>query len=724
MSEGARRAWIVALAVGLLGYVYGPLLGSGPFGRDLALVSALSETSLNAPQDLYALPGIKDRPLAALSLLLSTRFWAPTGVWTGVGLTFLRLENLGLLLLAGFGLRRLLSRSLAPFLGADQARSAAVASALFFVLHPLSVSTVVRATERGELIAMAAGLWGLHLFLRARQEREYALVAAAGLLFAVAAFAGRVAIFLPPLVAGLEFLSAARHRRKSQRIRTATTAFLLAAVLVGVERGWRLYLAEPGAFGGGPSERNALDGLALWVEKLGVLLLPVDLGGVGRAGFALAAVTHLWALHPGFVAARAAPRLWGRILVGWTLALLVVEATCAKERVLPGSLEGAEQLFPALLVMAVGLGATATAVQGARRTLIPVFVCISYALLGRGHVDPMQWAASAVDELRVELGQAARARGWKGRYLVIDAPEEVAGVRALHGSLPLLLGPALQADAPYHEPGAAPWLGSASWEAFATFAMQPEMLAWRQQGLTLLLASDTPDGPRRGLSLAPPGPVFSLASEPDPPALESGEPAARGTWSLAQDPLGVGAIEVRARAGARTGEPPVMRWDTLLGGREEAELLGVWIQGEDGLEARFDLARERSWLLSGRVQGVRFPGALAQRIGALARAQVPSLPDSVTPLRVGGDWLFDVGEVHLPEPLRGQVTWVLALLDMQTFDLEEFILRDVGGGKLRAPLLAAEADRHFAAGGGQLAWVLEARLEGVALARAQGRRRR
>ncbi|MFT7677700.1 MAG: hypothetical protein ACI8QC_001683 [Planctomycetota bacterium] len=724
MSEGARRAWIVALAVGLLGYVYGPLLGSGPFGRDLALVSALSETSLSAPQDLYALPGIKDRPLAALSLILSTRFWAPSGLWTGAGLTFLRMENLGLLLLAGFGLRRLLARSLAPFLGAEQARSAAVASALFFVLHPLSVSTVVRATERGELIAMAAGLWGLHLFLRARQEREYALVAAAGLLFAVSAFAGRVAVFLPPLVAGLEFLSAARHRRKSQRIRTATTAFLLAALLVGVERAWRLYLAEPGAFGGGPSERGALDGLALWVEKLGVLLFPVDINGVGRAGFALAAVTHLWALHPGFVAARAAPRLWGRILLGWTLALLVVEATCAKERVLPGSLEGAEQLFPAILVMAVGLGATATAIQGARRTLIPVFVCIAYALLGRGHVDPMEWAARSVDDLRVELGQAARGRGWKGRYLVIDAPEEVAGVRALRGNLPLLLGPALQPDAPYHEPGSAPWLGSSTWEAFATFALQPEMLAWRQQGLTLLLASGTEGEPRRGLSLAPPGPSFRLASEPDPSPQPDGEAEPRANWTLNQDPFGVGAFEVRARIGARTGEPPVMRWDTLLGGQEQDELLGVWVRAEDGLEARFDLSRERVWLLSGRVQGVRFPGALVQRRGALARAEVASLPDSVMPLRVGQDWLFDVGAARLPKPLRGQLTWVLSLLDMQHLTLEEYVLRDAGGGKLRAPFLAEEADQHFAAGGAELAWVLEARLEGVALARAQGRRRR
>lgn len=205
MSEAARKTWIVALAVGLLAYVYGPLLGVGPFGRDLALITALSEIQLDTPGALYSLPGIKDRPLAALSLVISRKLWVPAGTWYGPEITFLRLENLGLLLLAAFALRHVLARSLAPFLGADQARSASVAASLFLVLHPLAVSSVARATERGELIAMAAGLWGLHLFLRARQDREYAPVAAAGILFAVAAFAGRVAVFLPPLVAGLEF---------------------------------------------------------------------------------------------------------------------------------------------------------------------------------------------------------------------------------------------------------------------------------------------------------------------------------------------------------------------------------------------------------------------------------------------------------------------------------------------------------------------------------------
>ena len=704
----------MALAVGLLAYVYGPLLGVGPFGRDLALITALSEIQLDTPGALYTLPGIKDRPLAALSLVISRKLWVPAGTWYGPEITFLRLENLGLLLLAGFALRRVLARSLAPFLGADQARSASVAASLFLVLHPLAVSSVARATERGELIAIAFGLWGLHLFLRARQDREYALVVAAGLFFAVAAFAGRVAIFLPPLVAGLEFLSAARHRRKSQRIRTAATAFLLAALLVGVERFWRLALAEPGAFGGGPSERDALDGLALWFEKLGVLILPVNTHGAGRAGFVLAAVTHLLALHPGFVAARTAPRLWGRILVGWALALLVVETTCAKERVLPGSLEGAEQLLPALLVMAVGLGTTATAIQGARRTLVPVLVCAAYALLGHGHAGPFGWAADGVSELRNDLAMAAGKNDWRGRYLVIDPPHEIAGVHALRGNLSLLVAPALQPSSFLEHRDEGPWLGGASWSSFVSFALHPELHSWREQGLCLLLPGGPGGAGRIIRDLSAPGPVFAGASEPDP-GLEE-----RGTWRLALDPFELGYLEVRAAEGARTGEPPIVRWDASQE-RPEGEVFGAWVKDEEGLSARFCLDGNQAWLLSGRILGLRFPGALADRQGVLAARSIPLLPPSVVPRRVGADWLFDLTEVQLPEPVRGEILWVLSLLDPDRLEEREFILARPGDGKLRALGIEAEAER-LRRTSERLFWMLEPQIGGVPLARALGRR--
>lgn len=712
MGEGARKTFIVAVTTCLLAYVYGPLLGVGPFGRDLALATALSEIQLDAPEALYTLPGIKDRPLAALSLILSRKLWVPTGAWYGPEITFFRLENLGLLLLAAFGLRKVLSRSLVPFLGPDSARSASVAAALFFVLHPLAVSSVARATERGELIAMAAGLWGLHLFLRARQDREYALVAAAGLLFTVAAFAGRVAVFLPPLVFGLEFLSARRHRPKSQRIRTATTAFLLAALLVGVERAWRLALSEPGGFGGGPSDRGALDGLALWVEKLGVLLLPVDTYGAGKAGFALVAVTHLVALHPGFVAARTAPRLWGRILVGWTVALLVVETTCAKERVLPGSLEGAEQLFPALLVMAVGLGITSTAIQGARRTLIPVLVCGTYALLGHGHAGPFGWAGEGVGQLRDELAVAAQQQNWKGRYLVVDPPDQVAGVEALRGNLALLMGPAMQPEAPFEDRSEAPWAGGADWEALAALAPHGLLDQWREDGLSVLMPAES--GRRIALVLPEPGVPFRGAEEPR----DGGTP--RAQWALDVDPFEMGYLAVQVPAGARTGEPPVVRWEALAE-RPEGELFGVWVEAAGGVEARFCLTSSRLWLLSERVLGIRFPGALSQRTHALAAASVPSLPDSVVPRRVGDDWLFDVGGVDLAKPLRGDILWILSILDPGRMELQQYVLGAAGGGKLRATGLALRAD-ELTAGGAELLWSLEPQIEGVALARALGRR--
>lgn len=445
-----------------------------------------------------------------------------------------------------------------------------------------------------------------------------------------------------------------------------------------------------------------------------MLILPVNTYGAGRAGFVLAAVTHLMALHPGFVAARTAPRLWGRILVGWALALLVVETTCAKERVLPGSLEGAEQLFPALLLMAVGLGITSTAIQGARRTLVPVLVCAAYALLGHGHAGPFGWAAEAVSGLRNDLALAAGGNGWRGRFVVIDPPHEVAGVRALRGNLPLLLAPALQPGAPYEDREQAPWLGGASWASFASFAQHPELHAWREQGLCLLLPEGPAGAPRMAKVLPPPGPVFAGASEPDPGA------EGRGTWRLSLDPFELGFLNVRALDDARTGEPPIVRWDASEE-RPEGEVFGAWVRDEEGLSARFSLAGNQAWLLSGRVLGLRFPGALADRQGVVAARTVPILPPSVVPRRVGDDWLFDLTDVSLPDPVRGELIWVLSLLDPDRLELAEFILADPGDGKLRALGIEVEAQRLRQVSG-RLFWILEPQIGGVALARALGRR--
>ncbi|MEZ6019339.1 MAG: hypothetical protein R3F17_04320 [Planctomycetota bacterium] len=329
MSQRPRQFAILLLVMALALYVYAPLLPAGLFGGDFSALAAVAGWSGTWPE-WFRVPETDGRPLAALSLYASQWLWAAKGgsvepVWSEGGVMILRLENIALLLVASFGLRAVLRQALQPFLGAEQARSAGVTAGLFLFLHPLGVSTVARVAERGELIAAAAGALAMSAFLRARQGRTPRAMGVAIALALVAAFAGRIAYLLPPLAGLLEFLSARRHRAVGRRLRTAGVIAAACFALVSIEWLVRTRYA-PATLGPQLTSLPQLDGIALALEKLGVLLLPVDTYGIGKVGYALAVIALLLALHPGFVAARSAPRLWGRILLGWAISLILVEA--------------------------------------------------------------------------------------------------------------------------------------------------------------------------------------------------------------------------------------------------------------------------------------------------------------------------------------------------------------------------------------------------------------
>ncbi|HRV82841.1 MAG TPA: hypothetical protein P5218_15515, partial [Planctomycetota bacterium] len=462
-------------------------IGSLAVGKDadFAVLSAVARWD-GSLRGLYAVPEIDGRPLASLSLLLSERLWARGGgtaevTWSEFGATWLRIENLVYLLIAAAALRGVLQKALQPFLGAEQARSAGVTAALFLFLHPLGVSTAAQVAERGELMAAASGALSMGFFLKARQDRAPRIMLAAVLLALVAAFAGRIAYLLPPLAGLLEFLSARRHRPIGARLRTALVTAVVCLALVSIE--WVLrHRFAPETLGPPLGPWRQLGGVALALEKLGVLLLPVDTYGIGKVGYALAVIALLLALHPGFVAARSAPRLWGRILLGWAAALILAEVYSLGRRVEPGSLAGSQVLFPATFVMAVGSAIAATAIHGVRRTLIPAVVCVAFALLGRGHARPFERAADRVTELRRNLVEQAQARDWKTGFFLLDFPDQVAGVRPLEGAVRHLLDPMFLYEVTPRPPR-QPWLGAGNAGAFALFSAEPEFRRQCQRGL-------------------------------------------------------------------------------------------------------------------------------------------------------------------------------------------------------------------------------------------------
>ncbi|MDF1837351.1 MAG: hypothetical protein P1V35_05745 [Planctomycetota bacterium] len=720
MSERSRKISIVLLAIALALVVYAPLLPAGFFGGDFSLLVRISELD-GSVQDYFSVAGTDGRPLAALSLAGSEALWARHGavdgvVWSEFGAAWLRLENLLLLFVTAIGLRAVLVRALEPFLGAEQARSASVTAALFLFLHPLGVSTVAQVAGRGELLAAALGSWGMLRFLRARQTREPRIMGSAVLLVLLAAFAGRIAYFLPPLVALLEFLSARRYRPKWARLRTALLAGVISFGVVAVEWVARSRMA-PDTLLPRLDLLPELGGWALALEKLGVLLLPVDHFGIGIAGYALAVVALLLALHPGFVAARSAPRLWGRILLGWAAALLLVELASLGRRVEPGSLAGAEVLFPATFVMAVGSAIAATAIQGLRRTLIPALVCIAFGLLGRGNAYPYEAAADRIADLRRGLVNVAAGENWAGGFFVLDPPLLVEGELALQGSMEPMLNPMFQFESP-DRGRRFPWVSGGSAQALAMFSGQPEFRRQSSNGLMVLGVRDPGEasgapgwgGLDGGVKVEP----FRTVTQD---LIWSGK---AGENTLQVDPMAYRSLVMRVPGEwAAEHGPPLIRWRGAVAPDSQHEVFGLWKKGPDGTrEAHFDLSKDLAWLLGGTVNALWLPGILGQEIEIQMGRGPRSLPPEVVPRRVHGDWVFDVSQWQATPG----TDWYLEILDLSSMAHREFHLGEAVRGRLRAGGIAEWVEGLLVSDLGPLVWRLEVRREGVPLARAQGRR--
>ncbi|MEE8466992.1 MAG: hypothetical protein V3T22_00960 [Planctomycetota bacterium] len=627
MSERTRTAGIVAVILALTAYAYAPLLSAGFLGDDYRVLLSVDEVARSGrAADLYDLEGAAGRPGAALSLMGSRLLWTEDGRWTGAEALGLRLEHLALLLLAAWGMHGVLRRALTPWMGLDPAKAAAHAGAALLLLHPLATAAVGRLESRGDLLVLALGAWSARLFLTGRQLDRPGRVAVAALLAALASICSASAMLLPLILAGLEYLSARRHRPLVVRLRTTLTSLVVFGALVTAEWAARTAYAPIGLRGFQPLPSSS-GGVALAFEKVGVLMLPVDTYGLGQAGYLVAALALLVGLHPGLVAARWAPRLWGRILLGWVVSVAVVLALHADQRVLPGSLERAHLLLPAGLVMAVGFGISSTALSGWRRTVVPTLVGALFAILGRGLTEPQREAAQELLVLRTEMVSAARSRGWDTTLLVLDPPRRVAGVDALGGGLEALLAPPFLPIAPETQSARLVVHGLQT-AAFRALLREPEFDALRERGVTLVLEASrlggADDSGRVAVDLPPTG---------------VGEQ--RITWvgegrtppGKLLDPLKVRCFRVVAMPGASTEELPIIRWEAS-GDVPGAQVSGVWLAGAQPV-AVFDLESSLPWLVGGPVRSTWFPGALTLITSGRASTDPMLLPEDLRPRRPG-----------------------------------------------------------------------------------------
>lgn len=698
MPERLRSTGTLVLLLALVAYAYAPLMGAGWLGDDLAVLHGLHNFDPAVPGLWYEVQGTEARPGAVLHLYLSRALWTD-GTWTGAEAMILRLEHLALLLITAWGLCGVARRALQPWAGSDVARAAGYGAGGFVLLHPLAVAAIAGLEHRGDLLAAAFSAWSARAFLSGRQLEVKRRVVLAWVLAALAGLCSPIAMFLPILLATAEWQSARRHRPVRVRTRTTVTTFVCFGVAVAFEALPRAIFAPEYLRDGWlvPSAASP----ALWLERLGVLLMPGNVHGLGTAAPLLAALATLLALHPALVAARRAPRLWARVLVGWAAALGLAVAPHAHVRVTPEDLAGAGILFPAAIVMAVGLGTAGAALSGWRRTAIPILVGGLFAILGRAQAGPYAVAAETTSELRADLRQAALDHAWTGTLILLDAPERVSGLDPIGASPNHLLTPAL----PPGKSAADVRVMAFDGDAFEVWSRGDEMIAIRAGGGSVLV-----DGEALAVDALPRQAVALLSM---------GEELERATWvgtgkspaGLVFDPLRARYLTITALPGADTASTPILRWSSDLPDRS-VEATGVWVAGEDTPRAVFDLERVPAWLLGGRVRSVWSPGGLIEITAAVMTPGPPPIHGAV-PRPVSRGWSFDLSSADLPAPIGADVIWRLGLF--QDGEYTEYAPSEEAGSRLVFRGLKPYSPENSS-------WYLDMRAGTVTLARASGER--
>ncbi len=716
MPSWLQRLGTALVVLLLLGYAHAPALTAGLSGGEFRTLLEVEQV-LHPGVDtglgeraaaLFEVHGFALRPLAAASLLIS-RLVTPGPVGAGA-MVLLRLENLLWLLVGALCFGSFVKRLLWSWVGSDQAAAAGRAAVLLIALQPLHGTAVASVVARGDLMALALGGAGCVLLLKGRRERMVWLTVLAALLAILAGAASRIALALPALTAVAEYTSARRYRARPVRLRTAGTTFLISLAcvsivpLLGELLGFRGYV-ESSAAGGSP--------LMIGLERLGVLVLPINATVSGTLGYALAGAVVLATLQPAFIAARSAPRLWGWMLVGWSVMVLLVELLSSTVRVHPGDVTRAATLLPASVTASVGLAVAATALSGLRRWLLPLAAAAAWAFLAHQNAGAWNQSARVVETFRSELYQAREAwQGWDARLLAIDPPRRVMGVEAVQSALPWMLDPLFAADPAeydrlaFEEP---PRVRAISSLGLAALAREVEFELLRSDPLVVVYPDPQGGSGRSSLRLEP---VEAFSQR------RSFFGEARKDLDVAS--AGARMVSARVSGSANTDVPPRLGWlaqgDDEGAAPTEHELTGTWLEQDDGVYAVFDLCASREWVLSQRIKMIYSArgwsrveeGAL---LDALPAAEVEG------PRVEGAAWRFTGADPQAGE----RIEWTFELLELTSLTYEQWPVR-VEGSELWLPGVEGRIEALLANEAGPVVWSLLRRVDGVAVARRSGRR--
>jgi hypothetical protein len=656
-------------------------------------------------------------------------------------------------------------RVLLPWLGSDAAGAAAWASALILVCHPLCTWPVAHAGARGDLFAAVLAFASIALFLRARQEREFATIVVSAVLAALCGFTSDTAWFLPLTLCVLELTSARRYRTLKVRARTAATTLAVFGACVALERSFAAALHAPEAAHGWWSDFASLRtpvAIATVVEKLACLVLPVPPAWSGPAGLVLAGAIMLAALHPALVAARSAPRTWAWLGVGLCFALVACALRRTDVAIAPREFSAAELLFPGAIAMSAALGVTSSALSDARRVALPLFVVIACALLAREAASEFQAESAPLETLRQDLARTRVLHGGDARILVVDAPERISasdtngGMSAsepngrvsasdsdgrnaaaasdatdrahdvdpdeLAVAVPLLVDPAIApADLASSSSGSlrrAGWARAISLSALFALAREPEFREMRRAKLVLLLdegllgADDSLSGKRVALRVAEPD-----ATTPRIFWREHGR-----SPLLDFDPWESRCVRMIALPATDTGSRPRLDWRASAEGLERRARDGVWIAGSEGPIAIFDLARQLDWLCGKRINRLWFAEGTASLVQSEVLGDVPLLVDDPSPRVRGDDWVMSLRPEAMPRPLVGEGRWTLALFSLEHFDFTEMGAASTRGSEVVFAGAAAWERKVRAEHGGLVAWALTCRVGDTDVVRRAGRK--
>lgn len=683
MPSPLRRT-LVALAFALAAaWAWRPLFQHGLRGDELSHARALG--AVDGLEAAVRLDPTLARPLAAVAGGVLAR--TLSGAAPLAELFGWRAHHVLALLLAAWLLGRFTRRLSEPWIGAELARAAGWAASMLFALHPLSVAALASVRAGAMLWGLALSLASAWCFLRGRQERDARGLWAAAALAVAAALSHGVALALPLWLAGAEYAASARRRTSAAKASAALSAAAAAAGCVAIDS--LLRSAVSGGVALPPEISAALVALrspvelaATGVERLGMLWLAVNAHVAPAPCFALAGLAALATVHPMLGAARAAPRLWGWILVAFVLALLSTELVVGRARVHALDWSQADTLLPAAAVASAACALAITSRSGLLRVALPALVGGLFAVLAS--FDASAYAAAARETAAVRAVVESAGAG----AIVVDAPSRVMGVKALEDS---------------------PWR-RADRQAFAAWLSSDAALSARAAGAQWLHRSRADGGWRLAAlrpARAPAAPVSWLREGRSP--------------DLACDPLGSGALLVSFDSPLESARPLVMAWRTVAREgqpEQEGRCEGVFTELGAAPQACFDLEQELAWLASDEVRLIWSESGWSRIDSAQLVAHLPAPPFEVAPRVQGDDWSFARAA---PSPTGSlERAYELRLIDLEGLESHEFAAQVAQDGAL--VFRGAEQRRRALAERGvkSLVWRLEGLIESRAVERATG----